>query len=70
MDVVVPPDEFRMLDNLNRLDANGVEQRDRISRPNVKKGSDHAADFCANLDNAIHMLTLPRPSMVLFNALR
>ncbi len=58
MDIVVPPDEFRMLDNLNRLDANGVEQRDRIFCPNVKKGSDHTANFCANLDDAIHIANL------------
>ena len=58
MDVVVPPDEFRMLDNLICLDANGVEQKDRISRPNVKKVSDHAADVCANLYDAIHIANL------------
>ena len=58
MDVVVPLDEFGMLDNLNRLDADGVEQWNGIFRPNVKKGSDHATNVRANLHNAIHIADL------------
>ncbi len=58
MDAVVPLDEFGMLDNLNRLDADGVEQWNRIPHLNVKKGSDHATNVCANLDNAIHIADL------------
>jgi hypothetical protein len=58
VDVVVPLDEFRMLDNLNCLDADGVKQWNGIPCPNVKKGSDHATNVCANLDNAIHIAGL------------
>ncbi len=58
MDVIVPLDECRMLDNLNHLDADGVEQWNGIPRLNVKKGSDHATNVCANLDNAIHIADL------------
>jgi hypothetical protein len=58
VDIVVPLDEFGMLDNLNCLDADGVKQRNRIFRPNIKKGSDHTANVGANFDHAIHIVDL------------
>jgi hypothetical protein len=58
VDVIVPLDEFGMLDNLNHLDADGVEQWNGIPHPNINKGSDHATNVRANLDNAIHIADL------------
>ncbi len=56
MDVVVPLDKFGMLDNLNCLDTDKVEQMNRISHLNIKKGS--TANIRANLDDAIHIADL------------
>jgi hypothetical protein len=47
-----------MLDNLNHLDTDGVEQGNRISIPKVKRGSDHTANNCTNLEDAIHIVDL------------
>jgi hypothetical protein len=58
MDVFVPLDKFEMLDDLNCLDTDRVEQGNRISRANVKKGSDCTANVHAKLDNAIHIADL------------
>ena len=52
----MPLDEIRMLDHFNGLDANGIEQGDRISGPNVEDGSGHTTNVCTDLDNALHIL--------------
>jgi hypothetical protein len=52
----MPLDEIGMLDYFNGLDANGIEQRDRISGTNVKDGDDYTTNVCADLYNALHIL--------------
>ena len=52
----MPLDEIGMLDYFNGLDANRIEQGDRISSTNVKDGGDHARNVCADLNNAFHIL--------------
>jgi hypothetical protein len=56
VDFSIPLDELGMLDHFNGLDANGIEQGDRISGPNVKDGYGHTTNICADLDNALHIL--------------
>jgi hypothetical protein len=56
VDFSMPLDEIRMLDHFNGLDANGIEQGDRISGPNVEDGSGHTTNVCTDLDNALHIL--------------
>ena len=52
----MPLDEIGMLDHFNGLDANGIEQGNRISGPNIKDGSSHITYVCTDLDNALHIL--------------
>ena len=53
-DLRVPADEVEVLDELDGLDANAIKQRDRVAWSDIKKGSNHAANVCANFDNAFH----------------
>jgi hypothetical protein len=70
MDVIVPLDKFGMLDYLNHLNTDRVEQGNKISCPSVKKGSDHTANICANLYNAIHIADLAQTFDGSLNALQ
>jgi hypothetical protein len=58
--IVVSPDEIRLLDNLNCPDANAVKQRNRIYCPNIKQSSNHNTIICADFHNAIHSTILPK----------
>jgi hypothetical protein len=54
-DIIMPLNEFKMLDAFDCLDANSIKQRDRIPRPDIKKSSDYRANICTNLDDAFHV---------------
>jgi hypothetical protein len=59
-DIVMPPGEVWVLDDLDHSDANAVKQRSRISCPNIEQSSDHTTNICADFYNAIHIANLPK----------